>query len=165
MAKKGVRVEDKAWLALKARVAEAGKAHVKVGVLSQSPQGAATHATGGITVVELAAIHEFGSPAARIPERSFVRRTFAENRTELSSLQARIAGRLVAGALTGFQALSILGSWASTAIKKTITGTHIPPPLAPATVARKGSDRPLVDSGQLLNAITYAVMPDGTGEE
>ena len=31
------------------------------------------------------------------------------------------------------------------------------PPLAPATVARKGSDKPLVDTGHMLASVDYEV--------
>ena len=43
------------------------------------------------------------------------------------------------------------------ACKKYITdGTHLAPN-APATIARKGSSTPLIDTGALLNSITYEV--------
>ena len=36
-------------------------------------------------------------------------------------------------------------------------------PNSPATIARKGSDRPLIDTGELRKSITYVVRKRGTG--
>jgi hypothetical protein len=45
---------------------------------------------------------------------------------------------------------------AQAAVKnKVVTGPF--EPNKPATIARKGSDRPLIDTAQLLNSITYVV--------
>jgi hypothetical protein len=44
------------------------------------------------------------------------------------------------------------------------SGAGVPPPLKPATIARKGSSRPLVDTGRLLSAITWVVTLAGRGE-
>jgi hypothetical protein len=155
--RKKTRLDDRVFKRLRAKVEGIGDARVKVGVLA-SKGGGAVHDDSGITMVELAAIHEFGSPAANIPERSFIRRTFAEKNTELVQLQARVARALIAEKVSVTQALNVLGAWAAGEIKKTVTaGPHIPPPLKPETVARKGSDRPLVDTGRLVDAITWEV--------
>lgn len=35
--------------------------------------------------------------------------------------------------------------------------SHIPPPLKPETVRRKGSSTPLIDTGQLIGSITHQI--------
>lgn len=161
------KLNDAKWKELRRKVIEmAAGSHVKVGVLAD--KGGDQTTDGGITLVELAAIHEYGSPAANIPERSFIRRTFdAEKARELAAMQGKLVGAIVEGKMSVPRALELLGQWAAAAVKKTITsGPHIPPPLKPATVAAKGSDRPLVDTGQLVNSITYKVeVGRGTGEQ
>ncbi len=157
------RFDTKTWEAIKANIESVGVgSHVKVGVLA-SRGGDAEHGDDGITLIELAAIHEFGSPAANIPERSFIRRTFNASSAELRVMQTKLAAAVLRG-MPVPKALSILGAWAANAIKRTITGDHIPPPLKPATIARKGSDRPLVDSGRLLGAISFEVVLRGGSE-
>ena len=153
-----VRLDDRALRRLQKRLEASGNAHVKVGVLG-SKGGNAPHDSSGISLVELAAIHEFGSPAAGIPERSFIRRTFIEKRRELEEVITKLARGVVAGKLDMRRALDILGAWASAEVKKTVTaGAHIPPPLKPATIERKGSDRPLIDTGRLIGAVTWEVV-------
>jgi hypothetical protein len=129
----------------------------------------------GISAVELAAIHEFGSPRAGVPQRSFIRRTFEQNREEVAKKIAELASQFVFSRTrstlrslafwkrqkprpSAARALGRLGAWGATLVKKTITtGAGVPPPNAPATIERKGSRRPLVDTGRLLGAITWEV--------
>lgn len=156
-----VEFDDGPLKDLKARLSVVDQMHVKVGVLA-SKGGNAEHADDGITMIELAAIHEFGSPAANIPERSFIRRTFTFKRIQLDPLQRKLAKALVLGKITPIVAMNMLGQWAAAQVKRTITADEpIPPPLKPATIAAKGSTRPLVDTGRLVGAISYEVS---TGE-
>ena len=47
-------------------------------------------------------------------------------------------------------------------MKKTITvGAGVPPKNADSTIKRKGSSRPWVDTGAVVGAISYAVLPEG----
>lgn len=155
-----VTVDDKVWQDIRTRVAGLDKRKVRVGVLG-SKGGNAVH-EGGITMIELAAIHEFGSPAAQIPERSFLRRTFKASSVWLPAFQAKLVRNVIVGKVGVEQALGLLGTKCAAMVKHTIVGgEHIPPPLKPATIARKGSDRPLVDTGRLVNAIDYEIVDSG----
>lgn len=148
------KYNDQVWRNLKKRLGR-GSPHVKVGVLAA--RGGAQQHESGISLIELAAIHEFGSPAAKIPERSFIRRTFNKNR-ELKKLTVHLARRIINERLTIRRALEQLGTWGAAEVKKTIaSGAPIPPPLKPGTIRQKGSSRPLVDTGRLLNSIAHEV--------
>ena len=143
------------------KLAEARAKGVRVGVLS-SKGGGEEHTDddgkpSGVSMVELAAIHEFGSRKAGIPERSFIRRTFNSKRKQLAAMQVKLARAIVLRKLPVKSAYEILGQWAAAEVKKTITQTKIPPPLKKETIRRKKSDRPLVNTGKLLNAITHEV--------
>ncbi len=162
MAKNKVVVKDR-WKALLKRVTPLGDFEAHVGILA-SKGGNVTHdasAAAGkpITLLELAAIHEFGSPAAGVPERSFIRRTFnePEGQAELKLLYAKLARAVVNGKMSAEQAIELLGMKMAAMVKNRILVDWIPPPNAPSTVARKKSSRPLVDTGQLVGAITHAV--------
>jgi hypothetical protein len=150
------------WDQLLVRAHGLARAHVKVGVLA-SKRGSETHSgdAGHITLMELAAIHEFGSPAASIPERSFIRATFYVRRVEeLRRKCAQIAKAVVTQGMDAQRALGLLGAWAVAEVKNTITEIDIPPPLADSTVQAKGSSKPLVDTGQLKNSIQYEVVDE-----
>lgn len=132
------------------------ESHVKVGMIANS-KGRELDEAGKITMVELAAIHEFGSPAAGVPERSFIRRTFKDYEAELATITTAIATQFVAGAFDLEKALNKIGAWGAGAIRRRVTKDMIPPPNAPSTVKAKGSSRPLVDTGRMLNAISWKV--------
>lgn len=159
------KLDDRAWKELRRKVIEmAAGSRVKVGVLSEAG-GDKEHNDDGITLVELAAIHEYGSPAANIPERSFIRRTFSEKAEELAKMQEKLVAAIVNRKMDVRTALEALGQWGAAEVKKTIkTGPHIPPPLKKKTADRKGSDRPLVDTGLLANSVTH-VVEIGKGAE
>jgi phage gpG-like protein len=150
-----VKFNDRVWRKLLARVNNLGDQHVRVGVF-----GDGQSRDDGASNVEIAAIHEYGSQAAGIPERSFIRATLRAKDAsgELASICKRLARGVVRDQMDHRKALEILGAQATTWIKGAITeGDGISPPLHPATVARKGSSRPLVDTGQLINSITWKV--------
>lgn len=146
---------DRGWRELKKRLLGKIDPHVRVGIIG-SKGGSASR--DGISMVELAAIHEFGAPNANIPERSFIRRTFHEKRKDLAKLTRELARKVYSRERLPIKdALDTLGAWGAAQVKNTITGEPIPPPLQPKTIERKGSTRPLVDTGQLLNSITWEV--------
>lgn len=155
MKAKITKSNDQVWRELRARLKVHGRAqsHVQVGVLGDS----GTHHSG-FSMVELAAVHEFGSPAAGIPERSFIRSALRDRKDEMTKLLTGVAKRIIDNKMTIDQGLGQLGLWAATAIKKQIIGQDIPPPLKASTVAKKGSSKPLVDTGQLLGAISWKVV-------
>lgn len=157
MSRGQVKVDDHVFRELRAKIANIAKAYVKVGVL-EANGSAEVDGGDGLTMAELAAIHEYGAPRAGIPARSFIRNTFSdsEGAAKLKAFMVRTAKGLIQEKLEVAQALNQLGAFAQSLIKKRIK-EHIPPPLKPATVKRKGSSTPLVDTGQLINSITWEI--------
>ncbi len=141
---------------LQSKLRQAENRHVKVGVLAD-----AQHEDDPIGVLELAAIHEFGTRDGHVPERSFIRRTFEQKDPQVKEFCEKLAKAIVTkGEMSIDRALGLLGEFAVGEIRKTMTeGDGVPPPLSPDTIRRrKGrSTRPLVDTGQLKGAITYKV--------
>lgn len=121
-----------------------------------------------LTNPQLAAIHEFG--AGRIPERSFLRATIDQDR-RVETFARDQAAEVAAGLRPAQQAGERIGVMATAAVKQRIR-SHIPPPLAAVTIERKlekgahggglasmagSAAAPLIDTGQLINSITYKV--------
>jgi phage gpG-like protein len=129
---------------------------VKVGILGDSPKKAREGATGKLSLLEVAALHEFGAPEAGIPQRSFIRATIDEKRVDIERLQFALAKRVALGEITEEQALQMIGAKVAGWVKTRIA-EGIAPALAPATVAKKKSSKPLVDTGQLRSSITHVV--------
>lgn len=131
-----------------------GGPHVQVGFLDASKlHDQASETTGKpVTVVEVALANEFGTDT--IPERPFMRTSAKELAPRMKALGAQLIAAVIAGRMTVDQALDRLGLTAQTAIKKTIDDWKIPPN-SPSTIARKGADNPLVDTGQMRNSVQY----------
>ena len=87
-----------------------------------------------------------------IPERSFLRASFDKNVAKYTKFLADGATRITERKATLKQVLGQLGVLA---VSDTINliRSGIAPPLKPATIARKGSTTPLIDSGQMVQAI------------
>lgn len=151
-----VKVDTKVFDKLAKKIGKLANKTVRVGVLASK---GGHEERDGITMIELAAIHELGSPAAGIPERSFIRSTLTKHpsRVKQTQVSAKLAKKIIAGKMNIDQALNVLGLWAATQVKKGITTEDIPPPLKQSTIDAKGSTKPLVDTGRLLNAIQHEV--------
>lgn len=134
----------------------AGGRGVRVGILADEPKRSREPQDSGLSLVEVALIHEFGAPAAGIPQRSFLRAAIDEHAPDIRRLILAVAARALDGAITPAQALDQIGSkvagWVQTRIDQGIA-----PSLKPETIARKGSSKPLVNVGQLKSAITWKV--------
>lgn len=123
-----------------------------------------------LTNPQLAAIHEFGSEPNRIPKRSFLRDTVDRDNSIMEFAREQ-ASTVSTGERTARIAGERVGVMVTAAVKKRIR-SNIPPPLASVTVERKlakGSHggglasmasnpaAALIDTGQLINSITYQV--------
>jgi len=133
--------------------------YVKAGVLASDKE----REDGEVSNVDLAIIHEFGAPAANIPERSFVRSTFARNRDKYSAALKKLAENIFTHPRSAEDILGLVGAKMAADMKQTIAD-GIEPPNSPAVAARKaakgrgpGAPKPLVDTGQLLNSISWEV--------
>lgn len=111
-----------------------------------------------LTVAMLGAIHEFGSPENNIPARPFLGQTYKKNLSLIKSRSRAVVKGVQSSKITAHEGLSKLGEWYVGAIKEEITTGEFAP-LKPATIAAKGSSRPLIDTAQMRNSITWRKMP------
>lgn len=114
----------------------------------------------GTPIALIAAVHEFGSPKLGIPERSFLRAGIQKNRQQFTRLNFTSLRRVANANLTIREALDLLGLYAASAVKREIVEGNFKPN-APATIKAKGSDKPLIDSGAMRQAITWTVERTG----
>jgi hypothetical protein len=89
-----------------------------------------------------------------IPERSFMRSTFDKNVEKYQRAIQREAKKVALLKESPYRAIDRIGEIARADIIRTIN-RGISPPLKPATVRRKRSSKPLIDTGQLKQAIRY----------
>ena len=110
-----------------------------------------------INMASLALIHERGSAANNIPARPFMKQTRQRAEGRFARLLRRLYKQVVDGKVRPFEGLSKLGMAYEGEMKNTFT-TGSFTPNKPATIKRKGSSRPLIDTGHLRQSITSKVV-------
>jgi hypothetical protein len=158
MSKVTFKEDRKRWDDLKRELARVGTSSLVVGYPAEKDR---QHKGSGMSNAELAGLHEFGSPGGRIPERPFLRSTFDAKREEWMRLTGKLLGRVLAGEAKVSQALGLLGARVTADCKNTVTQGSGLKANALSTVKRKGSDRPLIDTGRLVSGLTWVVRKAG----
>ena len=157
MAKSVLIDKDLGWKELLMRVQEDGDAFAKIGVQQDTKREVKEGEDDPIDMIRLAGIHEFGAPKANIPERSFIRASHDAEREKITRLKERLMRQYIDGKITMRMAIKKLGVFMQGKMRKFLKDLR-EPELAPRTIARKGSDNPLIDTGQLLGAIHYVLV-------
>ena len=127
----------------------------------------------------LAAIHEYGcrievTPKMRkylaatglhlkastthitIPERAFLRNGYDENKDDVLNRVDALLDDVIGGTMSTDQFFEVIGLLMKSRIQDYARDLDSPPN-HPYTVERKGSSNPLVDTGDMIGAITYKV--------
>lgn len=157
----GVIDRDVGWSRLM-EIVRLPQPHVAVGIQGADATKTIKDENGEILQVVLAGVHEFGREDGSIPERSYIRATVDAKREEYRTLQKRMIGLVVSGKLKPERALKLLGEKVVSDMRRTMDA-GLKPDLAESTKRRRlqgdgsGVFKPLVDTGQLKNSITYAV--------
>lgn len=138
---------------------------VKVGV--QAKDKAVRRGKGGSIrntdqpLAVIAAIHEFG--LGDMPQRSFLRSAYDENLPMIDKMIQRVANGAVYGLGTN-AALNQLGNVVQGMVqRKIVDGPFVPN--SPATIKRKKSSKPLIDTGHLRQSIRYVIERKGGNHE
>lgn len=92
----------------------------------------------------------------KIPERSFLRSSHDENAAQVLKEAERAISLVAVGKMSLDQYLDMVGRNYVTMVKDYIVELDSPPN-HPFTVERKGSSNPLVDTGGLVESISYRV--------
>lgn len=136
------------------RTREADKSYTKVGYTLKA--GMTEDDEGNprpLTKVALAAIHEFGT--SHVPERPFMRQAFDNRIDAIETFTANVYARYMLGEFTNKRALQLIGEWFMGEVKEEIRKGSFTP-LKPSTVKKKGSSKPLIDTGlNLLGGIDH----------
>lgn len=109
-------------------------------------------------IAEIAIKNEFGVSEGgrwKIPPRPFFRNAIDTNRAAFNSFRNRQYENTLAGLIDVDQAIGNIGEWLAAKVKRSIVRLRTPPN-APATIARKGSSNPLIDTGQMRQSVTHA---------
>ncbi len=101
-----------------------------------------------------------GTKAIHIPSRPFFRTAIDTNRPGLHSLMDKTAAAFLGNKIGPQKTLEIIGLWMQDKIKRMITaGDWIPN--ADSTKKLKESSRPLIDTSQMINSVTFTTHKAG----
>lgn len=161
-----VDVKKNLWPVIKANLSLARGSFAAVGFPGDSAKSQEMREEG-YTNVDIAIVHEFGTPPGvtpRIPSRPFMRQAFGpgQKRRDIQQAGQQLLGMITEGKMSTKIALERLGTMGVAAVKDEITKPGTPfAPNSPATIARKKSSKPLIDTGMLRAAVTYKVRMKG----
>lgn len=120
------------------------------------PEGEATH-TGpngeSADMALIAAYNEYGTSTT--PARPFLKQTVDGNRDKIKAMCEQTAKDISDGKPTE-QCLKQLGAFGVGLVQETIANGSFAPN-SPQTVKKKGSDKPLIDTGQMRQSVHYVI--------
>lgn len=144
----GYRYVDKGWNRIKGEYKLLDGCVSLIGLFSESL------AEDGQFVANYMAVHEFGSRDGIIPERSWIRSWVDKNKGKLKAFVDDLYKKIVDGKMNTKIAMNKIGEYVSAGLKESITNLRTPP-LKLATIKRKKSSNPLIDTGRARNSITH----------
>jgi hypothetical protein len=146
-----IRGGDRSAKVLKALAAKLkGKRSLRAGFLEGAKY------PNGTPVALVAAVQNFGAPSRGIPARPFFSNMVAAKKASWPDALAKLVTEHGYDAET---ALELMGEGIEGQLKEAIVQTN-DPPLAPATIERKGFAKPLVDTSHMLHSTGHDVQDD-----
>ncbi len=119
--------------------------------------GQATYEDGA-DIAEVAAFNELGS--SDTPARPFMRQSFENHEAELQA-SCEEANNVLAKGGTAQQALNKIGVFTKGLVQQEIVDGGFAPN-AESTIKKKGSEKPLIDTGLMRQSVNYVIK--GRGE-
>lgn len=114
----------------------------------------------GTDICDIAAWNELGTE--NMPSRPFIRKSVDENESKINSFLQSTKGELVNGE-SAEQILKEIGLFHKGLMQEKITdGSY--EPNAESTIRKKGSSKPLIDSGRMRQSVNYVIRKKGSGD-
>lgn len=139
-------------------VKEAAALEILVGIPDDA-SGRQDHSTAAATNAELLFIHTNGSPINGIPARPVIEPALEHDREQVGTLLQKVADGALSGSKdrmlaaaekAGQQGANLARAWFTNPANGWAANDE-------ATIKAKGSDRPLIDTGEMRKSITYKV--------
>ncbi len=151
-----VKVIDRGWDGIIRDLREIGNSYAKVGLPAD---GKTSGRKSMPDLIEVGFAHEFGFTPKNIPERSFMRTSFDQKSEEIAAKQQIAVDKVREGFASPRVALTELADEGVEIIKDKIR-TEDPswPKLKKQTTDKKGHDKMLVETQQMLNSMQHKVI-------
>ncbi len=112
----------------------------------------------GVDLLDVAMWNELGT--SRAPSRPFMRKSVDENADKISAFLKAQLQKLARGETTAEQILKAVGVFQKGLVQAKIRdGDFVPN--APRTIRRKGSDKPLIDTGRMRQSVNFVITQKG----
>jgi hypothetical protein len=141
---------DKGWKRITNKILSLNGKTVSAGIHTD-----AGNEKNGVSIAQVATYNEFGTK--RIPARPFIRLSFENHNKEWNDVADEQLTAMVNSGKTASGALSAVGEAMKKDIVSIIGDTSQLRHNAPSTIAKKGFDKPLYETGKLKAAIDYKV--------
>lgn len=156
---------DKGWRSIVDELSTLSKSDVFVGI-NEGNFAARAQEEGqseDFTMAQIGAVHEFGTLDRRVPPRPWLRSAVDSQRAQISKFIGNMYSDILKRIRSADEALNRLGLLGVNIVRHymLVTGPAIWLALSPLTIEAKGSDKPLVDTGQLVGSVTYVVKVRG----
>lgn len=113
-----------------------------------------------IYIAMIGAVHEFGAPERGIPARPWLRTGVKSGQADYIRLNRRNLLRIIDGSMSVDTAFRQLGAMAVGKVQMYIRASNHFKPLKQKTIDAKGSSKPLIDTGQLIQSVTFETTDD-----
>ena len=114
----------------------------------------------GTDICDVAAWNELGT--VNMPSRPFLRKSVDENENKISNFLQSQKSDLISG-VSAEQILKEIGIFQKDLIQEKITeGSYAPN--AESTIRKKGSSKPLIDTGRMRQSVNYVITKKGSGD-
>lgn len=146
----GVVVEERdlGWNDFKKQMKKLSGSYVDIGIFGNEGDPSTNLAAR-------AAVMEYSSSRWKEKtERPFMRKTIDENVKEIGDFIDNGFGKIIEGRSNSLKLLKGIGVQVTGLTKQTITEGKFKP-LKPSTIRKKGSSRPLIDTGDMRSSIEY----------
>lgn len=108
---------------------------------------------GDASIIEVALANNYG---INVPQRPFMDLAARDMRKTYKRVMEALGPRILEGTARIERVLDVAGTEAEEDVRRAITEGGWQPN-SPATIERKGSDKPLVDTATMLNRVTHVV--------
>lgn len=139
-------VRDKGWNRIERELKKLMRGVTAVGFFSED------NTAEGLFIASIAFWNEYGTK--HIPSRPAIRNWLDSKRRKIAEFKKTLLNQIYDGFSNSDLALKRLGEFAQGEIKQSIINLKLPPN-APATIARKGSSNPLIDTGRMVASVRH----------
>lgn len=115
----------------------------------------------GTDICDVAAFNELGTD--HIPARPFIRQSVDDNESKINSFLKEEVKDFAQGK-SAEQILKEIGIFQKDLMQDKITSGSFAPN-AESTIKKKGSSKPLVDTGRMRQSVNYAIQKKGSGDD